>query len=224
MFDKVNVKAEIDEQSKSCTVYVNWTWIIPDNISEKPFCKLFCCGVEQDKLINRFLFRKQEILDWFNKEVVNFSASNFDNIFRLYYQNPSNSGTCFYNTISFQDGGNVHRQQPLRFPYAAKDKVFFVCLYDGERCEYEIVAVNNGKDLKYELTKPKKLFGIFGDDTPSMKIESQDPRQKVMVVEKNGRKIYAMIPKDSSSEYYISKELAELSPGQRRIKYLTDFI
>lgn len=223
MFDKVNVKAEVDEQAKVCTVYVNWSWVIPPNLTEKPACKLFCCGVEQDKLINRFLFRKQEILDWFDREVVNFSAPNYDNIFRLYNQNPSNLGNCFYSTISFQDGGSINRQQPLRFPYEAKNRVFFICLYDGERCEHEIVAVNNGKDLQYELTRPKKLFGMFGDDTPMIRLQSTDPRQKVMVVEKNGFKTYVMLPK-CASEYYVSKELADLGPGQRRIKYLTDFI
>ena len=44
-----------------------------------------------------------------------------------------------------------------------------------------------------------------------------------MVVEKNGFKTYVMLPK-CASEYYVSKELADLGPGQRRIKYLTDFI
>ncbi len=223
MFDKVNVKAGVDEEAKTCTVYVNWSWVIPQDASVPPSCKLFCCGVEQDKLINNFLFRKQEILNWFDKEVVNFSSPDYDNIFRLYHQNPSNMGNCYYNTISFHNGDAVNRQQPLRFPYDAKNKIFLICIYDGEKCEHEIVAVNNAKKLEYELAKPKKLLGLFGDDTPVLKNIGGDSRQKVLIVERNGKTTYSMIPK-GYSEYYISKQIAELNPEKVQIKYLTDFI
>ncbi len=223
MFDKVNVKAGVDEVEKSCTLYVSWSWVIPPNTSVSPTCKLFCCGVEQSKLIDRFLFRQQEILTWFDKEVVNFSSPDHDNIFKLFHQNPSNMGNCYFNAVTFRNGDAINRQQPLRFPYEAKNKIFLICVYDGTKMETEVVAVNHARDLSFELAKPKKLFGLFGDDTPMLKNIEGDARQKVLIAKRNGKTTYSMIPK-GNEEYYITQALAELNPGDIRIKYLTDFI
>lgn len=223
MIDNVTAKAVVNEDSKSCTVYVNWTWVFDQGVTEPPSCKVFCCGAEQEKLLNNFLFRRQEILNWFDREMVNFSSPDHDNIFRLYHQNPSNMGKCYYSTVTFKSGNSINHQYALSFPYEAKSKVFLICVYDGYSYEQEVVAVKNGRDLKYELTVPKKLFGFIGDDTPVLKGIEEDPRQKVLVIQKNGKTIYSLIPR-GCDEYYVSKENAQLPDDSIKVKYLTDFI
>ena len=221
MFDKVSVKAGVDEEKQTCTIYINWSWVIKPGTAEAPSCRVFCCGVEQDRLINQYLFRKKEILNWFDKEVVNFSSPNYDNIFKLYFQNPSNMGNCYYNTVSFHNGDSVTCQRPLSFSYEAKNKIFLICVYDGEKFEQEVVAVNNAAELSYKIETPKKLFGLIGDDTPMLKEIEGDSRRKVLIVKRGGKTTYSMIPK-GYEEFYISKELAD--GGNIQIKYLTDFI
>ncbi len=221
MFDKLNVKAGVDEDKKTCTIHVNWSWVITPGAAEAPSCKLFCCGVEQDRLINQYLFRKQEILAWFDKEIVNFSSPNYDSIFYQFFQNPSNMGNCYFNTVAFHNGDSVTCQRPLSFSYEAKTKIFLICVYDGEKFETEIVAVKGAEDLSFKIEKPKKLFGFIGDDTPVLKEIEGDARRKVLIVRRGGKTTYSMIPK-GYDEFYISKELAE--GGNIQIKYLTDFI
>jgi hypothetical protein len=71
-------------------------------------------------------------------------------------------GKCYYSTVTFKSGNSINHQYALSFPYEAKSKVFLICVYDGYSYEQEVVAVKNGRDLKYELTVPKKLFGFIG--------------------------------------------------------------
>lgn len=223
MFDKLRVQAGIDEAGNACTIYVNWSWVIDPKDASLPNCKLFCCGVEQDELINNFLFREQEILEWFEKKVVNFNSPDRDNLFKLYYQKPSNFGKCYYNTVVFHNGDAINRQQPLRFSYDAKNMVFLVCIFDDQKYETRIVAVNNLNNLKFEITKNKKLFGLFGEDFTEFKLLEGDNRQKVLIVEEGGNTTYSLIPKNAQS-YYLSEELAGVDPSRIKIKYLSDLI
>ncbi len=223
MFDRVNVKAGIDEENKACTIYVNWSWVFGQTATEAPTCKVFCCGVEQEQLLKNFLFRKQEILDWFDKNVVNFTSPDYDNIFKLYHQNPSHLGNSYYNTVSFHNGDAINRQQPMRFPYEAKTKIFLVCVYDGEKFVSDVVAAKSTDVIGFNISQPKKLFGLFGDSTPTLNGIGGDDRQKVLIINDGGKTTYSMIPKNYS-EYYISDKVAKYGADKISVKYITDFI
>ncbi len=223
MFDKLRVQAGVDEVAKSCTIYVNWSWVIDPTSNTMPSCKLFCCGIPQDELINNFLFREQEILDWFERRVVNFNSPDRENLFRLYYQKPSNFGKCYLNTVAFHSGDAINRQQPLRFSYEAKNMIFLVCVFDENRYETRIVAVNSLNDFKFEITRNKKLFGLFGENNTELKLLEGDERQKVLIVEDGGQTTYSLIPK-GCSKYYLSEQLANVNPSKIKIKYLSDLI
>lgn len=186
---------------KEIVVRLNWDWIFEEN-GENPSCKVIIIDVPQSELLRAKAFSREEILNWFNKNVVDVSnrdtrIKNLED-YRKY---------CKKNTYEMENrdvGSAVHSFPKEEY----KDKVFVVFVYSVHNFEMRVCSVVSEKDerIPFKLDNQKSggfLGGIFGHKSEQLylELENTNGRKGVLETTYNGETIYSLIP-DGSGKYY----------------------
>ena len=219
MFDNLSVDSSSNE--KEININIQWRWRVTDP-SSPPSCKVFCCAIPENHLLEELLFGYDEIINWINSEVVDISSpeTRIQNL-QDYYNKPANNRyKCWLNQYCLNSNGNIREVQRMRFGSEDADKIFFVCVYGQNNFQSMVVSVTpECADVPYEIKTVRT--SLFGPKVLEMHVNQVSDRRLVLVTTSGGEEVYSMLPSGFSNYYFDS----DVQPGDiKKLTYLSSLI
>lgn len=199
MFKNVSV-----EFGTSTSLLVRWEWV-DNKDGTTPSCRIFYCGVPENKLLEKGLFLQSEIATYFNDEIVKIYSPNVRQEIEAYTSR--NAAGSRLNSFKREKSDRDNRQLPL--PDGTKNHIFLVCVYDDNEFVYRIISSGSKTAIPFTVVKPgfmQKLMGRNNDGRQVIRLQESSSRK--MVVEYRGEKsmVYSVLP-DGHDEYYFDRDI-----------------
>lgn len=211
MLKNVNISFSTDT-----SLQLRWDWE-SDDPCQVPKCNVFYCGVPENQLLEKGLYMENEILNYFNDNVVRITGANVREEMARYCQNH----TANSRLNNFQQMSHFQENKQLSIPPGTENCIFLVCIYDDNEMFFRAVAAGSSKTVPFTVEQPgmfKKLFG--GSQRQVVRLQCDDNRKKVVSYGSGDRAIYAVLPEDHTTLYF--SEDADLS--NITIRYLSSLI
>ena len=211
MFKNVRIRFSTDTALQLC-----WDWE-SDDPCQIPRCNVFYCGVPENQLLEKGLYMENEILNYFNDNVVRITGSSVRQELERYSQ----SHTANSRLNNFQQLSHFQENKQLSIPSGTENCIFLVCIYDDNEMMFRAVAAGSGQTVPFTVEQPgmlKKLFG--GSQRQIVHLQCADNRKKAVFYGSGERAIYAVLPEDHTTLYF--SEDADLS--NISIRYLSSLI
>lgn len=177
---------------------LSWDWEY-DDPAEVPKCSVFYCGVPENRLLEKGLFLENEIMAYFNEQVVKIFASNAREEMAAY--NLRNTGTSRLN--KFQQGNHFQENKQLPIPSGTENNIFLVCIFDDNDMVFRVIAGGSQREIGFDLEKKgffQKLMGSGNRQT--VVLRCNDTRQKVIATRKGKRMLYSVLPEGQTKLYF----------------------
>lgn len=211
MFKNVRIKFSTDTALQIC-----WDWECDDPM-QVPKCNVFYCGVPENQLLEKGLYMENEILNYFNDNVVRISGADARHEMELYSQ--SHSANCRLN--NFQQLSHFQENKQLAIPPGTENCIFLVSIYDDNEMTFRVVAAGSNQDIPFTVEQPgmfRRLLG--GSQRQIVHLQCDNNRKKAVFYGSGERAVYAVLPEGYTTLYF--GEDAELN--NISIRYLSSLI
>lgn len=196
MFRNVSIEYGTDR-----SLLIRWEWL-DNKDGSSPDCRVFYCSIPENKILDKGMFLENEILAYFNSNVVPvFGQARFKK-FEEYAQKYPDSGKL----ISFKRGISDIENRQLPISSDAQNHIFLVCVYDNNEVVFRIISCEREQNIPFREIKPSLLQKLIGRNNSRHAVEilCDDHRKKVIVYRKNKNMIYTVLPENSNVYYFDS--------------------
>lgn len=199
MFSNVSV-----EFGSATSLLIRWEWI--DNKDRScPSCRVFYCGIPENKLLEKGLFLQNEIANYFNDNVINIYSPNVRQEIESF--NGRNTATSRLNNFQRERSDRENRQLPL--PDGTQNHIFLVCVYDDNEFVYRIISSGGKTEIPFTVVKPgffKKLMKGSSSGRQAIQLTQNTSRKKVVEYQGDKSVVYSVLP-DGHDQYYFDESV-----------------
>lgn len=198
MFRNVNI-----EFGSEHSLLIRWEWI-EDQKGVTPDCHVFYCSIPENKLLDKGLFLDNEILSYFNSQVVKIYDTDINNEFVSYCQKYPESGRLLH----FQRGISDIENRQLPISKDAQNHIFLVCVYDNNECIMRIISCEKEKVIPFKEIKQSFFKTLVGgsNQRKAIKLLCDDQRKKVIIYRAGRNTIFTVLP-EFTHEYYFDNNV-----------------
>lgn len=204
------------EFGADASLHARWDWV-DNKDGSVPSCQVFYCSLPENKLLVQGLFLEDEILNYFNDNVIRIYSPDVRQEIMSYWER--NKGTCRLNKIQRDRFDKENRQLPISPD--ALDHIFLVCIFDETDIIFRIIAGSSGQPILFHEIKPGFLQKMLKKETrQAIQLRQNDSRKKVAEIRSGKSVTYSVLP-EGHSQYYFDESV---NLSAMKIYYLSSLI